>query len=76
VEDATPVQLDLARLWEGGGLATIDGERIRLTAEGWLLLDRLAVDFASAARAAAGHAGLTVNRAEARFQPSSDSQAQ
>ena len=77
LEDATPVQLDLARLWEGGGLATIDGERIRLTAEGWLLLDRLAVDFVSAARAAAArHAGLTVNRAQARFQPSSDSQAQ
>ena len=35
-----------------GGLATIDGDRIRLTAEGWLLLDRLAVDFAAAAGAA------------------------
>ena len=76
VGNATPVQLDLARLWEGAGLATLDGERVRLTADGWLLLDRLAVDFAAAAGSApAEPAGLTVLRAQARFQQSSDPQA-
>ncbi len=30
--------------WRSGGLAECFGERVRLTAEGWLVLDRLAVD--------------------------------
>ena len=46
--DLTPGARELAREWEGGGLATIppEGEpgALRLTTEGWLLLDRLAVD--------------------------------
>lgn len=50
--DATPPQLDLARLWEGRGWARVDEGRIRLSAEGWLLLDRLAVDFAAAGECA------------------------
>lgn len=47
-EEATDVQRDLAALWEGTGWAVVAGGRIRLTAAGWLLLDRLAVDFAAA----------------------------
>jgi oxygen-independent coproporphyrinogen-3 oxidase len=50
VADASTTQLDLARLWEGQGWAVVGAERVRLTADGWLLLDRLAVDFAAAAR--------------------------
>jgi hypothetical protein len=34
----------LAALWEARGWATTGGGRLRLTAEGWLLLDRLAVE--------------------------------
>jgi len=51
--DMTPVQRDLARLWEGRGWARMDDSRLRLTPEGWLLLDRLAVDFSAAAAVAA-----------------------
>jgi oxygen-independent coproporphyrinogen-3 oxidase len=47
-EDATAVQRDLAALWEGSGWAVVAGGRIRLTAAGWLVLDRLAVDFTAA----------------------------
>lgn len=46
------VQRDLARLWMGRGWAHDEGGVIRLTAEGWLLLDRLAVDLAAASSAA------------------------
>ena len=42
------VQRDLGQLWSQRGWATIEEGRLRLTAEGWLLLDRLAVDFAAA----------------------------
>jgi oxygen-independent coproporphyrinogen-3 oxidase len=49
----------LAEGWRGRGLAESRGGRLRLTAEGWLLLDRLAVDLAEAAAtdAAAGVPG-------------------
>jgi oxygen-independent coproporphyrinogen III oxidase len=60
IGDASPVQLDLARLWEGAGWASTADERVRLTAEGWLLLDRLAVDFAAAAEARHPLAGAAV----------------
>lgn len=39
----------LADGWVARGLATTDGGALRLTADGWLLLDRLAVELASAA---------------------------
>jgi oxygen-independent coproporphyrinogen-3 oxidase len=38
----------LARAWEERGWARTEGDTLRLTAEGWLLLDRLAVDLAAA----------------------------
>ena len=47
-EAAGAVQRELAALWEARGWARVAGGRIRLTPEGWLLLDRLAVDFAHA----------------------------
>jgi oxygen-independent coproporphyrinogen III oxidase len=47
--DANQAQLDLARLWCERGWASLHGQRVRLTAEGWLLLDRLAIDYAAAA---------------------------
>jgi oxygen-independent coproporphyrinogen-3 oxidase len=52
LEDAGEVQRDLAGLWSARGWAEVGEGRIRLTAEGWLLLDRLAVDFAAAAQPA------------------------
>jgi oxygen-independent coproporphyrinogen-3 oxidase len=52
LEDAGEVQRDLAGLWAARGWAEVGEGRIRLTAEGWLLLDRLAVDFAAAAEPA------------------------
>lgn len=59
LDAAAELQRDLAALWAVRGLARLDDERIRLTAEGWLLLDRLAVDFAAAgelAQSTASHA--------------------
>jgi oxygen-independent coproporphyrinogen-3 oxidase len=44
-----PAQRALADRWEREGLAEPSGERLRLTPDGWLLLDRLAVDLDSAA---------------------------
>jgi oxygen-independent coproporphyrinogen-3 oxidase len=51
LDAAGPTVCGLAEGWAAGGLARLDGEWLRLTAEGWLLLDRLAVDLASAADA-------------------------
>lgn len=53
LDEASPPQRHLVDAWVGRGLAGVRGGRIRLTAEGWLLLDRLAVDFAAAGEAAA-----------------------
>jgi oxygen-independent coproporphyrinogen-3 oxidase len=48
--DAWPAPaLESARSWEARGLATIRDGRVVLTAEGWLLLDSLAVEFDAAA---------------------------
>lgn len=47
------VQRDLAALWVQRGWAEEGSGLLRLTAEGWLLLDRLAVDLAAASRAVA-----------------------
>lgn len=44
---------ELVRRWAAEGLATLSEDRARLTAEGWLLLDRLAVDLDDAAGVAA-----------------------
>ena len=52
----------LAEVWAGQGWAAVDRDVLRLTAEGWLLLDRLAVEMASAAEAD-GETGAT-KRAE------------
>ncbi|HET8654970.1 MAG TPA: radical SAM family heme chaperone HemW [Longimicrobiaceae bacterium] len=54
LDDVTPVQRDLGRLWTERGWAAEHRRVLRLTAEGWLLLDRLAVDFASAGELAVG----------------------
>ncbi len=45
---ATDAQLRLAAQWARHGWAREDGGALRLTAEGWLLLDRLAVELAGA----------------------------
>jgi oxygen-independent coproporphyrinogen-3 oxidase len=44
-----PGQVDRVRHWESRGWAESDPDRVRLTAEGWLLLDRLAVELDAAA---------------------------
>jgi oxygen-independent coproporphyrinogen-3 oxidase len=41
-------QRDLAERWIGAGWATVAGERVRLTARGWLLLDALTVELTAA----------------------------
>ena len=51
--EMSEVQRDLAGLWMARGWAHEDGRVIRLTAEGWLLLDRLAIDMMAASGAAA-----------------------
>lgn len=38
-------QQDLAEAWQAKGWARCDDSRVRLTAAGWLLLDRLAMEF-------------------------------
>lgn len=48
VSGLTAAQRELAERWSGAGWATIGGERVRLTARGWLLLDALAVDLTAA----------------------------
>lgn len=45
LEKATRHQRLLADLWAANGLAEPEGDILRLTPEGWLLLDRLAVEF-------------------------------
>lgn len=51
--DLSPAQRDLVEQWLKQGWAAPVGERVRLTAEGWLLLDRLAVELDAAREAAA-----------------------
>lgn len=52
----TPGQHALAGRWAAAGLAAEAGGALRLTPEGWLLLDHLAVEFAAAGEPAAGAA--------------------
>jgi oxygen-independent coproporphyrinogen-3 oxidase len=54
VEGAGDDQIALAGEWEARGWARIDEDALRLTADGWLLLDRLAVEMASRAPEAVG----------------------
>jgi oxygen-independent coproporphyrinogen III oxidase len=51
---ATDAQRELAGIWAQQGWGRVDGDRLRLTAEGWLLLDRLAMEMASRADEPAG----------------------
>jgi oxygen-independent coproporphyrinogen III oxidase len=44
----TDAERRLADAWVERGWAAVDGDVVRLTAEGWLLLDRLAVEMAAA----------------------------
>jgi len=44
VAELGELALDHARGWEADGLAVVDDRAVRLTAEGWLLLDRLALE--------------------------------
>lgn len=46
--EASPAQMELADRWRRAGLADVSADRVRLTALGWLELDRLAVDLDSA----------------------------
>jgi len=41
----TERQRELAEQWRAAGFASIDGARVKLTRRGWLVLDRLAVEF-------------------------------
>jgi oxygen-independent coproporphyrinogen-3 oxidase len=45
----TEARLRLARTWAANGWATVTDGRVRLTPQGWLLLDRLAVEYDAAA---------------------------
>ncbi|MFL5541817.1 MAG: hypothetical protein ACJ8J0_22715, partial [Longimicrobiaceae bacterium] len=47
--DAGEAERRLAETWVAQGWAEVRDDVLRLTAEGWLLLDRLAVDMADAA---------------------------
>jgi oxygen-independent coproporphyrinogen-3 oxidase len=49
LDEASEAQRALAARWAEQGWARLEQGTIRLTAEGWLLLDRLAVDFSGAA---------------------------
>jgi oxygen-independent coproporphyrinogen III oxidase len=59
MEGATPEQWALVRRWDAGGLASVAGDTVRLTAAGWLLLDRLALDLAGAGGTDASSRGAT-----------------
>jgi oxygen-independent coproporphyrinogen III oxidase len=48
LDSASGAAGDLLDGWRRRGLATTEDGRVRLTAEGWLLLDQLAVDLAAA----------------------------
>lgn len=55
--DACEAELRLADRWRAGGWAHADEDVLRLTAKGWLLLDRLAVELAAATEGRAALAG-------------------
>jgi oxygen-independent coproporphyrinogen-3 oxidase len=55
LDSATAAQRALADGWARRGWATISGGILRLAPDGWLLLDRLAVDLAAAAAGVPAH---------------------
>lgn len=57
LSDACEAELRLANRWRAGGWAHAGEDVLRLTAEGWLLLDRLAVELAAATEGRAALAG-------------------
>jgi coproporphyrinogen III oxidase-like Fe-S oxidoreductase len=59
LDGAGDAVLRLAEQWTERGLSRVADRRLRLTAEGWLLLDTLAVQMASAAEADEHAAALT-----------------
>jgi oxygen-independent coproporphyrinogen-3 oxidase len=58
----TAAQRELAVRWRDAGLAVVDGDRVVLTAAGWLLLDRLAVELAERGLSGDGAAETLVDR--------------
>jgi coproporphyrinogen III oxidase-like Fe-S oxidoreductase len=50
--ESTAAQCETAAEWVRFGWARTDDDRLRLTAEGWLLLDRLALEWSSGIAAA------------------------
>ncbi len=50
--ESTAIQCETAAEWVRFGWARTDDDRLRLTAEGWLLLDRLALEWSSGIAAA------------------------
>ncbi|MBD0320456.1 MAG: radical SAM family heme chaperone HemW [Gemmatimonadetes bacterium] len=57
VADACEAELRLAERWRAGGWAHADRDVLRLTVDGWLLLDRLAVELAAATEGRAALVG-------------------
>jgi oxygen-independent coproporphyrinogen-3 oxidase len=58
----TDAQRELAMRWRHGGLAAGDGDHVVLTPAGWLVLDRLAVEFADRGLNGDGRAETLVDR--------------
>lgn len=58
----TAAQHQLAERWREAGLAAVDDGRVRLTAHGWLLLDRLSVEFAESGLNVKGLSETLVDR--------------
>jgi len=74
LEEASAAQRALASRWVERGWARPDSRAILLTPEGWLLLDRLAVDFSSAADPSpASPAGRGPDAPMGRGTPDADS---
>lgn len=48
LDDCDAAQQELTAQWVRGGWAELGGGRVRLNAQGWLLLDRLAVELEAA----------------------------
>lgn len=62
LEGLSGAQQERAALWQQHGWARVDGAGIRLTAEGWLRLDRLAVELDGLAAAGSLDAPIAASR--------------